>query len=33
MENIIVITPAEMAELINNDLAVFEAWLYALLRA
>ena len=31
MENIIVITPAEMAELHNNDLAVFEAQLYALL--
>ena len=28
MENIIVITPAEMAELLNNDLAVFEAQLY-----
>ena len=31
MENIIVITPAEMAELLNNDLAEFEAQLYALL--
>ena len=31
MENIIVITPAEMAKLLNNDLAVFEAQLYALL--
>ena len=31
MENIIVITPAEMLELLNSDLAVFEAQLYALL--
>ena len=33
MENVITITPAEMRELINNDLAVFEAQLYALLKA
>lgn len=31
MENIIVITPAEMAELLNNDLAVLRTQLYALL--
>lgn len=29
----IVITPVEMKELINNDLAVFEAQLYELLAA
>lgn len=28
-----VITPAELEELLNNDLAVFEAQLYALLEA
>ena len=28
----IVITPVEMKELINNDLAVFEAQLYVLLK-
>ena len=33
MENVITITPAEMRELINNDLAVFEAQLYVLLKA
>lgn len=33
MLNVIVITPAELKELINNDLAVFEAQLYALLEA
>ena len=33
MENVITITPDEMLELTNNDLAVFEAWLYALLAA
>lgn len=33
MNNVIVITPAEMRELLTNDLAVFEAQLYALLRA
>ncbi len=33
MENVITITPSEMLELINNDLAVFEAQLYVLLEA
>ena len=33
MENVITITPSELTELFNNDLAVFEAWLYALLAA
>lgn len=33
MLNVIVITPAELKELINNDLAVFEAQLYKLLDA
>lgn len=33
MQNVIVISPTEMKELINNDLAVFEAQLYALLEA
>ena len=33
MENVITITPSELTELINNDLTVFEAWLYALLAA
>ena len=33
MLNVIVITPDEMLELPNNDLAVFEAQLYALLKA
>lgn len=33
MENVITITPSELTELINNDLAVFEAQLYALLEA
>ena len=33
MQNIIVITPSEMKELLNNDLAVFEAQLYKLLEA
>lgn len=33
MLNEIVITSAELKELINNDLAVFEAQLYALLEA
>ena len=33
MENVITITPSEMLELINNDLAVFEAQLYKLLKA
>ena len=31
MENVITITPSEMLELLNNDLAVFEAQLYKLL--
>ena len=31
MENVITITPSEMLELLNNDLAVFEAQLYTLL--
>ena len=31
MSNVIVITPDEMLELINNDLVVFEAQLYKLL--
>lgn len=31
MQNVIVISPAELRELLNNDLAVFEAQLYALL--
>ena len=31
MENVITITPAEMAELLSNALDVFEAQLYALL--
>ena len=33
MENVIIISVAELKELINNDLAVFEAQLYALLKA
>lgn len=33
MQNVIVISPTEMKELLNNDLAVFEARLYALLEA
>lgn len=33
MQNTIVITPDEMLELLNNDLAVFEAQLYKLLKA
>lgn len=33
MNHVIVITPSELKELLNNDLAVFEAQLYALLRA
>ena len=33
MQNVIVISPAEMKELLTNDLAVFEAQLYALLTA
>ena len=33
MLNVIVITPAGLKELINNDLAVFEAQLYKLLDA
>ena len=33
MENVITITPDEMLELLTNDLAVFEAQLYALLKA
>ena len=33
MQNIIVISPTEMKELLNNDLAVFEAQLYVLLEA
>ena len=33
MENAITISLEELEELINNDLAVFEAQLYALLRA
>lgn len=32
MQNVVVISPAEMEELLNNDLAVFEAQLYVLLR-
>ena len=31
MQNVIAITPDEMKELLTNDLAVFEARLYALL--
>lgn len=31
MQNVIVISPTEMKELLNNDLAVFEAQLYKLL--
>lgn len=33
MQNVIIITPSEMKELLTNDLAVFEAQLYALLAA
>lgn len=33
MQNVITISPAELNELLNNDLAVFEAQLYALLAA
>ena len=33
MQNAIIITPTEMKELLNNDLAVFEAQLYVLLEA
>lgn len=33
MQNVIIITPTEMKELLNNDLAVFEAQLYVLLEA
>lgn len=33
MQNVIVISPAEMKELLNNDLAVFEAQLHELLAA
>ena len=33
MENVITVTPSELTELINNDLAVFEVQLYALLAA
>lgn len=33
MQNVILISPAEMKELLNNDLAVFEAQLYGLLAA
>ncbi len=33
MQNVIVITPDEMKELLTNDLAMFEAQLYALLKA
>lgn len=33
MQNVITISPAELKELLNNDLAVFEAQLYALLAA
>lgn len=33
MENVIIISVAELKELINNDLAVFEAQLYKLLKA
>lgn len=31
MENVIIITPSELKELLSNDLAVFETQLYALL--
>ena len=30
MENVIIITPSELKELLSNDLVVFEAQLYAL---
>lgn len=33
MDNVIVLTNAEVKELLNNDLAVFEAQLYELLAA
>ena len=33
MENVITITLSELTELFNNDLAVFEVQLYALLAA
>lgn len=33
MQNVIVISPAEMKELLNNNLAVFETQLYVLLEA
>ena len=33
MQNVIVISPAEMKELLNNNLAVFEAQLNVLLEA
>lgn len=33
MQNVIVISPAEMKELLNNNLAVFEAQLNVLLAA
>lgn len=33
MQNVIVITPTELKELLNNDLAMFEAQLYKLLEA
>jgi hypothetical protein len=33
MQNVIVISPTEMKELLNNDLVVFEAQLYVLLEA
>ena len=33
MENVITISVAELKELLNNDLAVFETQLYALLTA
>ena len=31
MENVIIIIPSELKELLSNDLAVFETQLYALL--
>ena len=33
MENVIIISVAELKELIDNDLVVFEAQLYKLLKA
>lgn len=33
MNNVITLSVAELKELLNNDLAVFEAQLYALLEA